>query len=121
MWHKVRFPRYDEDIRTQWRTLFHTPAGTWSTGDTLLLCAALNLPAWARATITEVDHVRLLRDLSADDLRLLNRDDAASYFASWDAIHPGMPVSSNPLVCRIEFRYDRPERDDPSPEWHTAA
>lgn len=119
--HNVRFPEYDEDIRSGKRTLFHMPGGEWAAGD-MLLCSAPD-GALTVATITEVAYVNLrnLGSDDADDLLLLNRDDSASYFESWEALHPKMPLRSNPLVCRIEFRYGPPELDDPSPEWSLAA
>jgi hypothetical protein len=118
MRHEVCFPRYAQDIRTQKRTLFHMSKGLWLVGDTLLLCADPTFPEVARAIVTWVDRAKL-RELSAEDLRLLNRDDAAAYFASWDALHPEMPSSDDPLVYRIEFRYT--VGDSPSPEWCLAS
>lgn len=113
--HAIRFPRHAEDLYTKKRTLFHSllDGDIISVGDGLLLCAHPNFPRVLTAVITKVDQVKLC-DLTAEDLVLLNVDDAASYLARWDELHPEALSSQNPMVYRIEFQYGSVI---PDPEW----
>lgn len=117
--HEIRFPRYDEDIKTKKRTLFHWLTDNIRVGDTLYLITDPRFPRANFAKITKVTKVQLC-DLNPEDLVMLNVEDAATYLARWDAVHPDNLSSSNPTVYRIEFEYGRPQDGDDPPEWSLA-
>jgi len=53
-------------------------------------------------TVTDVSEVRLLEELTEQELARLNCD-LDTFFESWDKIHPDVPAESNPLVLRVQF------------------
>lgn len=120
--HAVRFPRYNEDINTRKRTLFHVLVDNeeWAVGDDLRLgIANSNFLCIQVGVLTDVRQVHLLADLDAD-LAKLGNVDRDMYLASWDQTHPDRLASSDPLVWRVEFRYVRELSQDP-PEWSLAS
>jgi len=116
--HRVLFPRFSDDIVSERRTLLYAPLETrdWKSGDTILMYAAPNGIPGKQGVLTSVRSVALDAELDAD-LGKMCVPGRAEFLAHWDAAHPGMPAASNPLVCRIEFRYT-PWR--PDPEWSLA-
>lgn len=118
--HEINFPRYHDDVMSERRTLFHMTvrSRSFDVGDGLRL-AVPNLPRCKVAVVKKVDRVPLC-PISDDDLRRLNVDDAASYLARWDELHPEVPSSGNPEVWRIEFEYGMWKDSDDPPEWSLA-
>lgn len=119
--HEVHFPRYDTDVNSRKRTLFHMTVDeqTWDVDDELRLIAHPNFPRCACAILTNVRQVKLLAELEGDLAKLgeVNRE---SYLASWDALHPELPSTSDPTVWRIEFRYSIADQQPDPPEWSLA-
>ena len=105
--HEIQFPRYDADIRTEHRTLFHLPldADPVAPGDGLLLRSS-NSPRCKLGVITDVRELRLRDELDAD-LGALAATDRDEYLARWDALHPELPSEDDPAMWRVAFRYVR--------------
>lgn len=118
----IVFPRWNEDIATERRTVLHlsTEVADFAVGDRLLVVPLPDRPGKS-ATIVEVRWVRLMECL-VDDLPLLGLGsaDAEAYHTRWDRTNPKHPLSSDPRIWRIVFRYDRDGLND-SPEWSLAA
>ena len=121
--HDVYFPRYDDDVVSERRTLFHLPVGdrAWTAGDSLRLLASPRFPRCKTGVLIDVRQARLCSEIDADLAKLCAADRAA-YLASWDVLHPGLPSAADPTVLRIEFRYGAWEADPTdSPEWSLAS
>lgn len=121
--HEVTFPRFDADIISRRRTLFHVPVENlmWSVGEEIRLITRDGITRCEVGILTSVRQVRLLAELDAD-LPMLGNVDRVLYLASWDALHH-VPSITDPTVWRIEFRYGiaaNDERPDP-PEWSLGA
>lgn len=119
--HEVLFPRYDEDVIGERRTLFHalSDGQEWRVGDRLRLLVQPNFPRCKIGVLIDVRQVQLLDELDAD-ITKLGSVDRAAYLASWDKLHLDSPSCLNPTVWRIEFRYGK-ESDIPDPpEWSMA-
>lgn len=126
----IYFPRFNEDISTELRTLFHMPLGgrVWKMGDMVRLTpTAVSLQDRGVyledkvAVVTDVRLVRLLAELDVD-LGKLAALDRAEYLSRWDTLHPEWPSSGDPRAWRIEIRYT-PEQSnllDP-PAWSLAS
>jgi hypothetical protein len=140
--HRIRFPRYVDDIVSERRTLFHMPVGivcscsgdpadpdytrsqrckvhVWTVGDEIRLLDP-DSPRCKIGVLIDVRQVRLLAVLDVD-LTKLGQPERASYLASWDALHPDCRRSTDPVVWRIEFRYGIEEDPKDPPEWSLAA
>jgi hypothetical protein len=116
-------PRWNEDIASERRTVLHllTDAAEFAVGDRLLVVPSAVLRGKS-ATVVEAHRMRLVECL-VDDLPLLGLGptDAEAYYERWDRANPLHPLSSDPTIWRIVFRYDREDgRNDP-PEWSLAA
>lgn len=119
----IVFPRWNEDIATERRTVLHLSTeavGAFAIGDRLIVVPSATTIG-KRATIVEVNQARLAECL-AGDLALLGLGpaDAEAYHTRWDRTNPKHPLSSDPMIWRIVFRYDQGDVDDP-PEWSLAA
>ena len=118
----IVFTRWNEDIATERRTVLHLSMEVvdFAVGDRLLVVPSPVLRGKS-ATIVEVRRVRLVECL-VDDLPLLGLGpaDAEAYHTRWDRRNPQHPISSDPTIWRIVFRYERDGLDDP-PEWSLAA
>ncbi len=120
----IVFPRWNEDIASERRTVLHLVAegAEFAVGDRLLVVPTANLRGKS-AAVVEVRRVRLVEYL-VDDLPFLglsdSQADAEAYQARWDRTNPQHPISSDPMIWRIVFRYDRDGLND-SPEWSLAS
>lgn len=105
----IAFPRFEEDILTQNRTLFHLILKEDDhpiLKDNVLLLLVDHQAAMRgiQAFVTSTTQVNLL-EISDEDLVKLGGITKEEYFARWDAIHPDSLAASNPGVWRIEFKY----------------
>lgn len=123
--HDVCFPFYDDDVMSGRRTLFHMPVGTrteaWIVGDGLWLLSKPRSPRRKIGVVVDARKLHLRTELVSADLPKLCAPDIAAYLMRWDALHPELPSSIDPLVWRIEFRYDAWGRPDDPPEWSIAS
>jgi hypothetical protein len=101
----VVFPRYAEDVSTKKRTLYHSVDTPWDVGQHLILTPHHNFPRGTPAKVTNVTQVKL-KDLSEEDLLKLGGITAEEYLARWDAAFPEHSSNTDPLVWRIEFKYN---------------
>jgi hypothetical protein len=105
----IVFPRFEEDIHTQNRTLFHlilkeNDHPILKDHVLLLLVSHQAATRGVQAFVTSTAKVNLL-EISDEDLVKLGDITKEEYFARWDVIHPDSLAASNPEVWRIEFKY----------------
>jgi hypothetical protein len=109
--HSVVFPRFQEDVASKKRTLYHEPLGETGgleVGDRLILTPHENFPRGVATVVTAIDRVRL-KELPEADLEKLAVGSREEYLSRWDAAFPHESSSEDPQVWRIEFRYLRPD------------
>lgn len=121
------FPRLNEDVLTKKRTLFHLPSCAFdgipspAPDDSMWILpiddvGKSTVPVVASVVITSATQVHLADSMTEDgDWLLLNLPRGSSardaesllaYSQRWDAANPDAPWATNPLVWRLEFRYD---------------
>ena len=103
----VQFPRYEEDVLTHKRTLFHIPATAEVTpvvGSMIILLPEDSDPTKTPVIITHLDKV-LLENLPDEDLSLLAVGSREDYFKRWEALHMANPLEISQEVWRIQFSY----------------
>jgi hypothetical protein len=104
----VIFPRYEEDVLTHKRTLFHLPLNTVNIPK--LGSLTILIPEWftnvlrASVVITHLSKV-LLKDLPDEDLNLLAVESREDYFKRWEVLHMANPLENPQEVWRIQFNY----------------
>jgi len=120
----IVFPRYDEDIITQKRTLVHFESingfiaadyihpgdelqevSQQAVGDTVVLCRKVLDKSGLGAKIVSVTQVKL-SELSEEDCGKLNCS-KEEYLERWNKLHPCAFVgnSDEKLIWRVEFEY----------------
>ena len=90
-------PAYEyEATLERWQS--KTRGGKWA--------PSIHMPRWASRTTLDVLTVRVerLQSMAEEDARAEGFATLADFIATWDAIYPAMPWSSNPWVWVIEFK-----------------
>jgi hypothetical protein len=130
--YQIVSPRWNEDVVTQKRTLFHIPCDPGvelKIGDLLAIrsdereeirtvCAAIIEASRVRlvdsltpipgpaaaAALGDMARLNLIPDI--DQARMADLVPAIdSYRRRWDTVNPDVPWASNPTVWRVVFRY----------------
>lgn len=111
----IVFPRYQEDVESKRRTLFHLPesdTGRPNVSDEMVITPHENFPRGKAAVVTDVSLVELA-SLPDADLEKLGGVSREEYFQRWNALFPDNQLPSNPKVWRVEFSYGRLPSDTP--------
>ena len=71
-----------------------------------LWAPSIHMPRWASRTTLNVLGVRVerLQSMSEENAHAEGFESLAGFIATWNAIYPAMPWSSNPWVWAVEFK-----------------
>ena len=93
-----------EDIRNGSRTLMYDPIRTRNVGDLFGVTSYYDLTVLI-CEVTDVSEVHLLDDLQNEESVTALGRTKKELLQRWTVAHPNTPTESNPLVCRIKFKW----------------